>query len=191
MAALAPARHSLSMTETDRPPAGPDPSSYGRVTNSDRYSVLHDAAHGLLDRLVTAYLVEREEGGFEIDSELARIPGQEVVRLRPVDRHGGPLTVAFSNFPGLAVRFGEWHVEYFPSCGCDACDEQPSDLAEDLDRKVTDLVEGRFSETISGWIRKGLSHRFAHSSGWTRLPRDQPLYKMSGSHHDWAPWPSR
>ena len=64
--------------------------------------------------------------GPTVDEDLTgRVDTEATVRLQPSSGTGARLTVAFTTFPGLLVRFGKWHVEAYPSCGCDACDEQP------------------------------------------------------------------
>ena len=165
--------------------------SYGRVTDSGRYAVLHDAAHRLLDRLAANFVVDRSDGGPELDPALSRGDTLEVVRLQPRAKSAGPLTVAFSGFPGVYVRFGEWHVAAFPHCGCDACDEQPAALIQELETKVADLVEGRFREEISGLLRRGLGHTFHHSSGWGKIEPGTPLYGHKRARHIWEPWTYR
>lgn len=61
---------------------GPDP-SYGRVTNPERYAVLHRAARSTLDRLTAAYAVERVDGGPGLDADLAGPGADRVWREDP------------------------------------------------------------------------------------------------------------
>ena len=169
---------------------GPDP-SYGRVTEPERYVVLHGAARALLNELESEYVVTREAGGAVLDPALARGNSSDLIRLTPASEDSAPLAVAFTDFPGLYVRFGAWHLEAFPRCGCDHCDERPADLVEHLERRVRHLVHGQFSEEISGWFGRVLSYRFPGSSGWTRLEPGEELRSHRRQGHDWKAWPLR
>ena len=104
---------------------GPPDEAYSRVTNPERFQPLHAAATELLDRLEREFAVERSEV-HDADDELARIRlAGTPVRLVPHDPQAAPILVAFTDFPGLHLRFGSWRTEPFPNCGCDACDEMP------------------------------------------------------------------
>ena len=142
--------------------AGPplDP-AYSRVTNAERFQPLHSAMLEIIGRLENDFDVDRTEG-YGLDPELER--GLDLasphVRLRPLDPDAAPITVVFSTFPGLHVRFGRWYQEPFPLCGCDACDESAKGEIERLNGMVNDVVAGRFCEVIrrplfsfrgSGW----------------------------------------
>jgi hypothetical protein len=125
----------------------PPPEAYGRVTNPERFRVLHGVAEELLDRLEAEYEVARAEGA-DVDTRLAGgAPLDRVVRLIPTGR-GAPLTIGFSSFPGLSVRYGLYIVDRLPGCGCDACDEDPTRLADELTKRANFLVEGRYKEEI-------------------------------------------
>ncbi len=58
------------------------------------------------------------------------------------------MTITLTDFPGLYVRRGSKHTEAFPRCGCDACDEQPDQLADDLREKVKSIATGRLCHSI-------------------------------------------
>ena len=93
---------------------GPPPEAYSRVTNPDRFSPLHSFVLDLLARLEAEFNVTRVEG-YGIDAELeARGVVRPTVKLAPSDAGAAPITVAFSAFPGLAVRFGRWKLDFFP-----------------------------------------------------------------------------
>ncbi|HZU73106.1 MAG TPA: DUF6226 family protein [Acidimicrobiales bacterium] len=163
---------------------------YGRVTDPARYSALHDAADELLERLERQYQVERTSGGAELDPQLAGSRGTAVVRLRPLAESAGALTVVYTDLPGLYVRLGDWHVEVLPRCGCDACDEDPNALVDELRRKATHLVAGEFQEELTGWPRRRLTYRFPDSAGWTLLDRGGP-YGRRRAVRRWQPWTPR
>src|SRR4051812_27618492 len=120
-------------------PEGPPPDAYGRVTSPDRFAPAVDAADRLVERLVATYDVERED--VEVEDAL------RAVRLTPA--LGAPLVVAVTSFPGVRVFAGHWVRVAFPVCGCDACDEQPEEIIEQLHEFVGDVVGGRFAERLS------------------------------------------
>lgn len=172
-------------------PASPIPEeAYGRVTNPERYRVLHTAARELLDRLATSYAVDREDGDAALDPALAdrfADAAEAVVRLTPRSPAAAPLTVVFTSFPGLALRLGDWVVEALPSCGCDACDEGPDDLVGLLTGLVEALVAGDFTERRAG---DAVAYRLGDQevSHW---PADTPPATPTDppAEHHWSPWP--
>lgn len=127
---------------------GPPSEAYSRVTNPERYRVLHGVAEQLLDRLDAEYLVDRAEGS-DVDRTLAgRRPVERVVRLTPSEGNGAPLTIGFSSFPGLYVRYGVFLATALPHCRCDACDEDPVGLSEELTRRSRLLAQGLYKEEL-------------------------------------------
>ena len=116
-------------------PEGPPEEAYSRVTNPERFRPLHAAATELLDRL------ERHDADDEWSgATLARPP----IRLVPHDSQAAPIVVAFTDFPGLYLKFGSWRTEPFPDCGCDACDEIPDGLIVEMTVRVEVVVSGWF-----------------------------------------------
>ena len=104
-------------------PEGPPEEAYSRVTDAGRFAPLHDAAIEMIARLDAGFGVERVEGwGLDDELEEKLTCARPTVKLSPVDPDAAPITVTFSDFPGLHVRFGRWSTELFPVCGCDACD---------------------------------------------------------------------
>ena len=118
---------------------GPPEEAYSRVTNPERFQPLHAAAMELLDRLEREYAVERSEGSGGDDELGGRSHVRPTIRLVPHDPQAAPMVVAFTDFPGLFLRFGTWRTEPIPSCGCDACDETADGSIE----RMTQMVEGR------------------------------------------------
>ena len=124
----------MTCAETGGEFEGPPEEAYSRVTNPERFQPLHAAATELLDRLEREFAVERLEG-HDADDELGKKSlARPAIRLTPHDRKAAPIVVAFSEFPGLHVRFGSWRTEPFPNCGCDACDETADGEIEEDDR---------------------------------------------------------
>ena len=127
---------------------GPPEEAYSRVTNPERFQPLHAAATKLLDRLERAFAVERLEGR-DVEDELGRESlARPPIRLVPNDPQAAPIVVAFTEFPGLHLRFGSWRKEPFPNCGCDACDETAEGLIEEMTKMVEAVVSGGFRESI-------------------------------------------
>jgi hypothetical protein len=166
---------------------GPPEEAYGRVTNPERYRPLHTAAEALIDRLSAEYVVERVEEHHDLEEGVER-----QVSLTP--SHGAPLVVEFTSFPGLAVRYGRWHQERYPWCGCDACDEDPEWVVEDFRSKVESVVRGEFSEEVvrTRWPRRSgwLSYRIGSSAGGGSLEASDPELAEPGR-VEWAAWESR
>ena len=127
-------------------PEGPPEDAYSRVTNAERFRPLHPTMLEIIGRLENGFEVERTEG-YGLDEELEKGLGlaRPCVRLSPRDPDAAPIAVLFSAFPGLHVRFGRWHTEAFPSCGCDACDESAEDQIERLNEMVDDTTAGEVS----------------------------------------------
>jgi hypothetical protein len=170
---------------------GPPPEAYGRVTDPERYRGLHGVADNLLTSLQSQYEVDRAEG-LDVDTRLARgVPVERCVRLVPSAGDGAPLTIAFSAFPGLVVRYGLYLTGGLPQCGCDACDEDPEAMAEELRTRADLLARGRFTEEIlPGDV---LAFNFdGHGGGrtwpinWAEIAG--PVKPMK---RDWGPWPER
>ena len=157
-----------------------DGSAYGRVTNPERYAPLHRCAAIAIAELQRAFDVtvteaEPEQGGISspVTSAWRLVPGNG----------GARVTVTLTQFPGLFVRFGEWHEEGFPSCGCDACDESPGELAEDLREKLWAVAEGEFQETEHNY-----SFTFPHGARWGS--RKPPRWRRVRA-REYPAWPRR
>jgi hypothetical protein len=107
------------------------------VTNPQRYAVLHDVAHELVEQLTRYYVVVRSEGE---TFDPAVVPPDfltDLIRLTP-PAGSGPLCFGFTRFPGVVIRFGRWHHSTYPHCGCDGCDESPARLGAEMARSVED-----------------------------------------------------
>lgn len=181
---------------------GPPQDAYGRITEPERFAPLHDFAAALLDRLVARYDVDADAAfGLDPDLEQRYEPARETRRVKPRPSNAAPIAVGFTSFPGLVVRFGRWHVEPFPSCGCDACDEIFEGESDRLGQMVEAVTSGGFTESLRVGItrRKGWrAHRFT-SDGGSRggeglVLRDELQRLLSigpAGSIDWEPWPRR
>ncbi len=183
---------------------GPPAEAYSRVTNPERFQPLHGAATELLDRLEREFAVERLEGP-DADDELGRKSlARPAIRLTPHDPKAAPIVVAFSEFPGLHVRFGSWRTEPFPVCGCDACDETADGEIGKMTEMVEAVVSGGYRDAIrvplllgGGWRESEFRFNDGHSGfsrSRSRVSRSRALEMTGGEPHvtlDWKPWPRR
>ena len=131
----------------------PPDEAYSRVTNPERFRPLHDTMLDMLTTLETRFDVERVEGyGLDDeleDTELKRLTlARSSIALKPTDTEAAPIVVAFTDFPGLGIRFGRWYRDYFPGCGCDACKESAEDEIERATKLIDSLTSGGFRETV-------------------------------------------
>jgi hypothetical protein len=172
----------------------PPEEAYGRVTDPGRYGALHAAGRDLLDRLTADHAVDRDDGDASLDPALTGgVTAEAVVRLGPRSPDAAPLTVAFTSFPGLVVRFGHWVVRPFPWCGCDACAEEPDHLVDELTAGVAALVAGRFTERLTG---SGRRRRLAYRLGDVEVD-GQGVDARTAAHtggpadRSWSAWPRR
>ena len=183
---------------------GPPEEAYSRVTNPERFQPLHAAATELIDRLEREFAVDRLEG-HDADDELGRVRlARSPIRLVPYDLQAAPILVAFTDFPGLHLRFGSWRTEPFPDCGCDACDETADGSIEEMIKMVEAVVSGGFREAMrvplmleDGWQESEFRFDDGHggfSRSRSRVPRSRALKMTGGERHvtlEWKPWPRR
>ena len=121
---------------------GPPDEAYSRVTEPERFAPLHGWALEAVARLQTEYEATLNQDGVT-DSELKRSPlSRPLIKFTPIQDSSAPITIAFTDFPGLGLRMGRWFTDYFPSCGCDACDEVPEDEFERFTELLSDVVAG-------------------------------------------------
>ena len=172
-------------------PDGPPEEAYSRVSDPGLYLALHPIADRLVSRLVSRYRVEAEPAE-------ATGPWRDIERatLLVPDGAGAPATVIWTGV-GVALRAGHAFVRGFPSCGCDACDEDPDGLAADLEQTLEAIAAGGLVETRR-------SHRVGadtatvelrSTSGGSRSgrisgPRD-PRHAIPAGTVDWPAWPLR
>jgi Family of unknown function (DUF6226) len=180
---------------------GPPPEAYSRVTNPQRFAILHDVAAALLDRLASEFDVERRTGcGLDAELEGGSALARPSVVLVPRDHGAATIGVTFSAFPGLRVRFGQSCTAVFPACGCDACDETADSEIERLKSLFDDVTAGRFREAIwvpeagAAWNEWELWSHDWWSRQQSHLDRDHArrlLTEIGGSPREWKAWPSR
>ena len=172
------------------------PQAYSQVTDPGRYAVLHEAAERLLDELTSRYTVERRETAEPLGATGERV---RTVRLIPRTPAAAPLAVAFTDFPGVVLRLGRWYSESLPGCGCDACDERPQDLVDEMRLQIGALVEGGLWERVRRGMTGSWSETRLVGEGFdqgyeTPLdPREARAARRDGfaAPVQWAPWPKR
>ncbi len=179
---------------------GPPEEAYSRVSEPERFLPMHDWALELVARLEQEYEVTREEGD-GMEAELGELSlSRPTLRLTPLQNSCAPVTIALTDLPGLAVRVGRWGTDWFPSCGCDACDEMPGEEFERFDRLLGDVVAGRFRESLSlgprgeGWSRMETWSVRGFSSSGRILPQEETVQILNGRERivvQWLPWPKR
>ena len=168
----------------------PDEDACGRVTNPERYQVVVEAAADLISKLVEAFDVAETSGSSVVDFPNWRDAPPKTIRLVP--SQGSPLAFLITDFPGVGVRFGEWGREAFPTCGCDACDEQPSDVIRKMSDLVEAAVDGRYEEELTKRkLRNSFTGRWGRQSSEGRLERGEWRGYGQPGVHKWPPWPRR
>ena len=167
--------------------ATPPDDAYGRVTDAERFRELHTSADALVDALARRFVVEVGEPTVLGPAQWREHRLLRATRLEPAGG-GAPITIGWTDFPGLAVWFGNWTDERYPQCGCDACDEQVDDLRDLLAVHVESVTSGAFTESLerSGWR----AWTFLGSSGRSmdgpqRFPEAVPGRSV------WMPWVRR
>jgi hypothetical protein len=176
---------------------GPPPDSYSRVTNPERFAPLHAVVMELADKLADEFDVERTEA-YGVDVELeSPNPARPTLRLRPRDDAAASITISFTSFPGLFVRFGRWVMDQFPRCGCDACDESVEEEIERLQAKIEGVIAGAFEESISiddnGTAQRlyTFEARGSAAEGIDLQEARDLLASAERSSWTYAPWPRR
>lgn len=165
---------------------------YSECAHPERFEPIMTTARALLDHLEQRYDVNR--------AEIVR-GEQTYVTLTPRSGDGTALTVKFplTGLPGVDVRAGFRYRNWWPGCGCDACDDFVPDMIDELEDAVFAIVEGTMSEWRSGpegpapwWINVKFEGRYVdsgHHAGWTS-GEPEPL-DLPTTPHRWGPWPIR
>ena len=165
---------------------------YSRVTNPARYRLVGARADAWIVALVNAALAASLDGA---SVRWEAPPGPIVsrsVRLEPRASGALPLVIARSRLgdvddAGVTLGVGEPSVcvDWFPECGCDACDSGSQDELDLLDQRILGVVTGEFrrltrgdrmiTTTRNGWASTGRFGRteveaiLADPTGWTEL----------------------
>ncbi len=120
----------------------------------------------------------------------------EVVRLMPASPLAARLTFGFTSLPGVFLAAGAFHQFAFPACGCDACDEDPDALLDQLEETVLAVVDGGYQEWATdagvGFSLRSSSgsssgRGSAHDIDPDRLAAGLSAFPQAGA--NWLPWP--
>lgn len=126
--------------------------SYSVDEHPERFAPLHAVAAALIDHLVSHYDVDVEEGP-HVTTGLLHAPTAEetvrAVRLTPRGDACAPLVIVLTSYPSLLVYAGILFRGFYPSCGCNACDERWDDVADELEWQVFAIVGGGLTEEVS------------------------------------------
>ena len=178
---------------------GPPPEAYSRITNPERFELLHRVAMDQAERLKQRFDVERVDGfGLDPDLEMAGL-ARPSIKLIPADSTGASILIAFTSFPAVIVRSGLLLDLTFPECGCDACGATGEAEVQRFTEVIEDVVSGRFRESIriplwgdakDTWELWSPTHR---RGGGVRIARSRAraLVGRSSKTFDWSPWPLR
>jgi hypothetical protein len=178
---------------------GRRPGSFSsRVSDPGRFLALHQAAEEVLEELTERYVVDRRES----KEPVGTAPGAglvRTVRLMPRSPAAGPLSIAFTDFPGVVLRLGRWFAEPLPACGCDDCAEDPAELVEDLRSRVSAHVEGGLWERVrrgvtGSWLETRLIGPGLRTTRQAPIdPGEARTARREGfaAAVQWAPWSKR
>jgi hypothetical protein len=90
------------------------------------------------------------------------------------------------------IRFGAWGQEAFPLCGCDACNEEPVEEIERMDRLVEATIAGGYRERMTRrWLWCSFTGPWGSQEKRSRLGRRERRRLGSRGVHDWPPWTQR
>jgi hypothetical protein len=179
----------------------PPEDAYSRVSDSQRFAPLHVVADSLVEWLQANFDVKVEESLTVADDLLhSQSDIIRAVRVSPQDRAAAPLTFVLTKFPGVLLHAGALHDYHFPSCGCDACDDDIEDLAEQLEWTVRAVIAGDYLERLvrgDVWV----FHRLEGTEGDTRSGQirvsELPQEKVKRAHlvlpasGRWSAWEPR
>lgn len=171
------------------PERQPDESEYLRVTNPERYRIIGtraDAWAAAAVQLGLAVALDQVEWADPPQTHLRR-----PFMVAPTAVGGLPLVIARSRLgdcddAGLTLGAGSPAVaiDFFPDCGCDACDSGSQDLLDAVDRYFHAIVTGQYRRlskgdqviTVIGDSRssRNIDRRrtdavLAHPKGWTEI----------------------
>lgn len=132
--------------------------AYSRVTNPERWYILAARTDAWLDALATTGLatVERDATITWRSPPTGPIVARSD-RASPVAPGAIPFVIGHSRLGGLddvgvvlAVGAPADVVQWFPDCGCDACDAGSQNELEHLDEHIVSIVTGTFRRLSSG-----------------------------------------
>ena len=185
----------------------PPESLYSVDRHPERFAPLLSVADALIAHLRRIYDVSVDTSGAFPDREPKDLGSirddiavRRVVRLAPSRMDAAPLTFVYTEYPSVELEAGAFLVSRFPDCGCEACDEDWSSVADKLEEAVFAVVNGAFTETLSGrWLTTRLGRSDGESRYGCRVKdlRYSPSYIAKARRTlkpltaGWQPWPRR
>lgn len=180
----------------------PPEDAYSRLSNLERFAPLHDVALALVEWLRSTFDVDVEQSP-SAAADLLLQPRDlvQAIRIVPRDQAAAPLTFVLSRFPGVFLHAGWLHDFHFPMCGCDACDDNVTDLIDQLEWTVRTVVSGGYSESFAPGSGDWIEYRLDESgvgmrSGRTsteELPNERVVAARTAipASGQWNSWPLR
>ncbi|MDJ0322503.1 DUF6226 family protein [Cryobacterium sp. PH31-AA6] len=180
--------------------ASPPEDAYSRVSNLQRFARLHDVADALIEWLQTTFDVAVDEAP-NATADLLHLPNEVVRAVRVVPRNptAAPLTFVLTPFTGVYLHAGLLNDFHLPVCGCDACDEDVLNLAEELEWTTRTVVSGGYSERFDpgrgDWIEYRLEEPGVGMRSGRSRTEDLPEDRVKSARTalppagQWSPWP--
>ncbi len=126
----------------------PPEDSYSVLSNLERFRPLHAIAEALIDALVADYdVVVEDDVSLASDLMHPRDDVVRAVRVTPADPVAAPLTFVLTDHPSVLIHAGLLHDFFYPTCDCDACDENWERAADSMEWDVGAVVDGGYSES--------------------------------------------
>lgn len=183
------------------------PEEYTRVTNPERMRPIQDYALQFFARLANEYEVAESEGfeaPFEVIPDFMRrvIQTRPPIALTPKSSVEAPIAIAFTSFPGLALRCGRFFNTPFPICGCDHCAETANGEIERLQGFLHNVIGGHFLEEVRlpivgvaqvRWELGSMDGPYGLSGGGLTLSRERArkLRRSKLKRVEWQAWSKR
>lgn len=174
----------------ERWPDSPPDDAYSVVSNPERYAPLHAVALALEAWLTENFVAAPSQATAPVEPLQKPDWALSQLTLTPADPGQASLTITLTSFPGVHVKAGVHFATAFPSCGCDACDEDVQGQIEELEEVVFAVVRGQFAEVVSG-TSVGYS---IEGPAWSRsgtTPNAHPDPSLPLPPSAWGSWTAR
>lgn len=179
----------------------PPDEAHTSIRHPERFAPLHVIADALIAHLETAYDVEVTDD-LAVADDLVLCPAVEIiraVRIRPRSDKCAPLTLVYTDLPGIFLHAGVLHDFPYPPCSCDACDFSGIEEVEDLERQVLAIAHGNYWEGIDKAAQPWVGYAFnyadgkesgrARADGWPAERVDAARRVLERVPLGWAAWP--
>lgn len=154
--------------------------AYSKLGHDQRFDVVVQVGQALVSYLAESYAVDVSADGTR-------------TTLTPFDPVQSPLTIdADFERHHVNLKAGFSFEVDFPSCGCQACDDDALDLLDELECVTLAVVSGRFTERLSGrWLRTEVVFPDGGIGREVKIDRaKRKLFKSQFEHNtrQWKPW---